>query len=274
MNSRISFAAFLIAASTAAAPLSALAQKAEPAKPADAVASQAAEAAYLLGRDDVLQVGLLGRSDFGGRVRVLEDGTIQLPFVGKVQASDRTVEELSAAIRKGLQTGGYFADPVVTIDIVEYASRYVTVLGSVGAPGLVPLHRPSRLSELLARVGGVKDGAADYLVVRSRNGDERKLSIKDLATGDLAQDPFVKPGDKIYAPAAETFYIYGQVNASGVYPIQSDMSVRMALARGGGLTQSGSDRKITVTRGGRKLRLELEDKVQPGDVLVVGERIF
>lgn len=242
--------------------------------PAGPALTDTASSAYILGRDDVVEVGLLGRNDFGGRSRVQADGTIQLPFIGSIDVADRTTAEVSDIVRKRLQAGGYFADPVVTVEIVGYASRYVTVLGAVGIPGLVPMNRPYRLSEVLARVGGVRDSAADYLIVRSAAGVETRMPIRELSTGDLSQDPYVKPGDKIYSPTAELFYIYGQVNSPGAFSLQGSMTVRMAVAKGGGLTESGSDKKIDVTRNGKKVKLGLGDLLQPGDVLVVGERLF
>lgn len=273
MTRKVGVVAILIG--LAAAPAAALAQQTPAAAEAPAgPVVDAATAAYVLGRDDVVEVGLLGRNDFGGRSRVQADGTIQLPFIGKVPAADRTTAELSDAVRKALQAGGYFPDPVVTVEVVGYASRYITVLGSVGSPGLVPINRPYRLSEILARVGGIRDGGADFLSVRSADGTEKRYQVSDLATGNADQDPYVKPGDKIYAPQAEQFYIYGQVNGPGAYALRSNTTVRMAIAKGGGLTESGSDKKIDVTRGGKKVKLQLDEVIQPGDVLVVGERMF
>jgi polysaccharide biosynthesis/export protein len=233
-----------------------------------------ASSAYILGRDDVVEVSLLGRTDFGGRARIQADGTIQLPFIGKVPAAERTAADLADTIRKALQSGGYFADPVAVVEVVGYASRYVTVLGAVGQPGLVPINRPYRMSEVLARVGGLRDGAADYLVVTSASGDEKRLIVRELATGSAEKDPQVRAGDKIYAPMAENYYIYGQVNSPGSYSLQANMTVRMALAKGGGLTESGSDKKITVTRDSKKVKMKLDEPIQAGDVLVVGERLF
>jgi polysaccharide biosynthesis/export protein len=230
--------------------------------------------AYILGRDDVIEVGLIGRSDFGGRARVQADGTIQLPFIGKLAVADRSTAEVSELVRKALQAGGYFADPVVTVEVTGYASRYVVVLGAVGSPGLVPINRPYRMSEILARVGGVKDGAADYLSIRSADGQETKMLIRDLATGDTTKDPYVKAGDKIYAPMAETYYIYGQVGSPGAYPITSDSTVQMAIARAGGLSANGSDKKVDATRGGKKVKLDMAAKIEPGDIIKVGERLF
>jgi polysaccharide export outer membrane protein len=262
------------------------AQAQQPAAPAanpplDAVApqpdngvSESASGGYILGRDDVVAITLVGRTDFNVRQRVQVDGSIQLPMIGKVEAAEHTTAQLSETIRKKLQTGGYFADPIVGVEVVSFASRYVTVLGAVSTPGLVPLNRTYRLSEILARVGGVKDSAADYVIVRPEKGPEKQYAIRDLATGDVTQDPYVAPGDKIYSPLADTFYVYGQVNSPGRYVLASDMTVRMALARAGGLTPSGSDNRVEVTRGGKKVKLELGAKLLAGDVLFVGERLF
>lgn len=236
--------------------------------------ADATSSAYMLGRDDVVEVGLLGQSGFSGRTRVQADGTIQLPLIGKIPVADRTTAEVSEAVRKALVDGQFFTDPVVTVEVVGYASRYVTVLGAVGSPGLIPINRPYRLSEILARVGGVRDGSAEVLVVRSDNGDEKRYAIRDLATGGDTQDPHVRAGDKIYAPMAETFYMSGKVNSPGALTLVGETTVRVAIARAGGLAESGSDKKVTVTRGGKKTKLGLDDKVEPGDVIEVGERLF
>src|SRR5205807_8503310 len=98
---------------------------------------------------------------------------------------------------------------------------------------LIPMDRPYRRSELLARVGGVREGAAEYIIVRSLNGEEKRYSIRQIATGDLSQDPYVKAGDKLFAPVAEVYYVYGQVKSPGVFPVAPDMTVRMARARAG-----------------------------------------
>jgi len=244
------------------------------AAPGGLVVGEGTSGAYVLGRDDVVAVGLLGRNDFGGRVRVQADGTIQMPLVGKIVAADHTAAELSETIRKALQTGGYYADPIVQVEVVSYASRYVVVLGNFGSPGLVPINRPYRMSEILARVGGVREGGADYIIVRSADGVEKRYNVRDLATGDTSKDPYVTPGDKIYAPAADLFYVSGQVHGPGVFPLMGDMTVAMAIAKAGGVTESGSDKKVQVTRGGKVITLDPTAKVQAGDVLLVKERLF
>jgi polysaccharide export outer membrane protein len=232
-----------------------------------------ATAEYVLGPDDVIEVEVVGQPD-RSRARVYTDGTVQLNLVGKLNAAGKNPRELGAEIAAKLKSGGFYADPVINIEVVSYSSRYVTVLGAVGTPSLVPINRPYRLSEILARVGGVQQTAADYLIVRPENGPEKRYLVDELATGDATKDPFVKPGDKIFAPVAEVFYISGQVSSPGTFPMKSDLTVRQAIARAGGLTASGSDKKVQTNRGGKKVKLDGDAKVEPGDVLVVGERLF
>ena len=76
-------------------------------------------------------------------------------------------------------------------------------------------------------------------------------------------------------PEAPKYYIYGAVNSPGPFVLDGDLNMMMALARSGGLTQMGSDRRITVTRNGKELKkFSLSDEIQPDDVIVVGERFF
>ncbi|HWY60337.1 MAG TPA: SLBB domain-containing protein [Rhizomicrobium sp.] len=267
----------LIILSAVATP--AVAQNAAPAGaapvPRAASASTTPEQNYILGPEDVLQVDALGRTDFSTKAKIGSDGTIQLPFLGTVSASNRSTAQLRDEITRALQTGGFLAKPIVQVEVISYASRYVTVLGSVTSPGLIPVDRPYRLSEIMARVGGVREGGADYIIVRSANGTERTLDIKTLATGDDAADPYAQPGDKIFSPRADIFYIKGQVKAPGNYPISSDMTLVMALARGGGLTDQGSDSHIKIIRKNATITpRDLNVKVEPDDVIDVGEGWF
>lgn len=254
-------------------PFTAWAQTPPPASSASAITTGSPRS-YVLGPDDLLEVGLIGRTDFGGRARVQGDGTVQLPLVGKIRAADRTTNELADEIRKALRAGGYYADPVVTVEIISYSSRYLIVLGSVANPGLIPMDRPYRVSEILARVGGVRETAADYALVVSQDGMEQRLNITEMATSGGTKDPYLKAGDKIFVPTAPTFFIYGKVNAPGEFVLRNDTTLRMAIAKGGGLAEAGSDKKVTVTRNGKKAKLSLDDKVASGDVIVVGERLF
>lgn len=262
-------------ASLLAAPLAAQTRTAVPARtaPSQAVPAALAEG-YVLGPGDVIEVSVLGRDEFRPRVQVQVDGTIQLPYIRTVRAADRTVIQLRDDITRQLRQGGFYTDPVVNISVVTYAARYVTVLGEFGTTGLVPVDRAYRVSEILARAGGAKPTASDDIILRRANGEEMRLPIVALASGGPNEDPYVQPGDKLYIAAAPLFYVYGQVGAPGSYKIEQGMTVRMALARSGGLTDRGSSKRISLYRGGQKIKAVMDMPLQPGDTMYIGERFF
>lgn len=230
---------------------------------------------YVIGPDDVLEIDVLGQADFHTRARVKTDGSLPLPHLGSVNVQGRTPITLADLIASRLKAAGIYANPVVNVEVASYASRYVIVLGEAGSSGLVPVDRSYRLSEIMARVGGIKQGGASYVVLTRPGQPEQKLPFDNLARGTEADDPMVQPGDKIFVPKAELYYVYGAVNKPGEFAIGDDLSVRKALARAGGVSPSGSMKRVKIFHDGKQVgKVDLERTIQPGDVIVVGERLF
>ncbi len=231
---------------------------------------------YIVGVGDSLDVVLVGGDEYRARVMVQADGTIELPYINTVVAKDKNLLQLGREIAQKLEAGGYYVKPAIQVTVASIASSYVTVLGAVGSPGLIPLDRDYRASEIIARVGGIKPGGSETFYLRREDGKEIELAMATIARGGDAADPLVAPGDKIFVPDAPTYYIYGQVNSPGIFPMMGGtMSLRMALARGGGLTSLGSDKRISVIRNGVEMKkVDLNQPVMKDDVIVVGERFF
>ena len=129
-------------------------------------------------------------------------------------------------------------------------------------------------SEQQSDQGGHQPRSESAIPGADENGQEKRYFITQLATGDLTQDPYVTAGDKIFSPVAEVYYISGQVRTPGSYALQTNLTIRQAIVKGGGLTESGTDRGVEVTRGGKKMKLDASAKVEPGDVIVIRERLF
>ncbi len=233
---------------------------------------------YILGMGDVIDVAVLGGGDYNTRGRIGSDGAVLLPLLGAVQANGRSPGQLADEVRAALQKGGYFPNPLVRIDVVTVASRFATVLGYVTNPGLIPLDRDYHLSEIIARVGGRSGGGGDFAVLARQGEPQVRYSFADLATSDREKDPLIVPGDKIYVPAVETevFYLSGQVKAPGAYPLSPGLTVRQALARGGGVGDNGNEKGAKIIRKGVPLKdVKLDSTiVEPGDVVTIGERMF
>jgi polysaccharide export outer membrane protein len=269
---------FLLMAGPCAAAQAPAAQPRNAAPPAPAPAtapsgSPVADNNYILGIGDVIEVTVLGQTySAGGRIDA--DGKIQMQYLGSVKVSDQTATQVQDQVGKALEAAGYYIHPTVRVNVVSFTSRYVTVLGAFRSPGLVPVDRAYRVSEIMAKVGGVGENGADYLVLTPAQGAPRNLLIKDLATGDSTQDPYVQPGDKLFSPLAETFFISGEVKSPSTLVLTPGLTVGMAIAKAGGLTDLGSDKRVTVIRKGQTVGVSLDDKVQPNDIIKIRQRLF
>ena len=253
--------------------------KAAPGATGDTAAPSAVtvDQAFVLGVGDVVDVGVIGRNDFNTRARISTEGTIILPLLGRVKALGMTTSELAQQTQDALAKGGFYSNPVVRVEVTGVASRYATVLGNVTTPGLLPLDRTYHLSDIIARVGAHAGEGAGFVILTRADGSSKKYSMEDLATGGGAADPLVQPGDKIYVPSvqSEIFYISGQVKTPGTFPMTKGLTVREAIAKGGGLTDMGSEKKIKVFRKNVEVKgVKLDMPVEAGDILQVGERLF
>jgi polysaccharide export outer membrane protein len=94
--------------------------------------------------------------------------------------------------------------------------------------------------------------------------------------GDYLLDPRVSVTIVEYRP----FFMSGQVGRPGSYPYSPGMTVRKALTLAGGITDRGSERRITLlpesAKGAKSKarKVGLDDLVGPGDVITIGESFF
>ncbi len=237
-----------------------------------------------LGPGDGLSIRVYGQPDMDSTVVVSEDGTIPVPLVGPVKVSGLSPAEAANQVAKALRTGGFLRKPIVTLTVTESRSQRVSVLGEVGTPGRYSIDSGTTIFDLLAEAGGVKETGSDtiYVLRTAPDGSTERFPVdtKRLLTDPGSQSVVVlRRGDSIHVPRAEQFFVYGEVNAPNNYRLEAGMTVLEAIARAGGLTPRGSDRRVEIqrqnssgtysTRTGR-----LADRILPNDVVRVKERIF
>lgn len=243
-------------------------------KPASA--TPLSDSGYVLGADDTITVQVYGQPDAGVTTRIKADGTIVMPLIGTVKAAGQTQLQLADTIKNKLVSGGFFKEPFVNIEIGAYVSKTVNVAGKIANPGVYPLDKQYTVLEVLLKSGWIREQGAGYIYLRRANGGpEIKLDAEALVRGAPDKNLPLMPGDTLFVPDAETFFVYGQIGHPGTFPILKDMTLRQALALAGGVTASGSERKVALIRGGGKeVPAKIDELVQKGDVYIVKERLF
>lgn len=101
---------------------------------------------------------LAGTSPQVNTVPVGPDGFITIPLIGGVKAAGQTRSALAQEIAQKLKSEKIYVDPNVTVNVVDYNSRVVYITGTgIAKPGPHPLISSLKVSELIARAGGLKE---------------------------------------------------------------------------------------------------------------------
>jgi polysaccharide export outer membrane protein len=247
---------------------------------------------YVVGAQDVLKVTVFDEPTMSGSYRVDTDGSFQYPMLGRVAVGGMRVREVEQMIKTKLEDG-YIKRAQVAVDVEQFRSRSIFVVGEVRSPGKYPMTAQMSLIEALAAAGSTTPVASsEVMILRPRDAGSAqaltpeqvdqssvtRVNLADLQLGRLSQNVTLVEGDTIFVPKAEKFFITGQVRSPGAYTYERGLTVLQAISLAGGLTEKGSSRRIKVIRAmkGKKTQqgIDLADAIQPGDTLVIPQRLL
>jgi len=251
--------------------------------------------AYRIGARDLLSVRVDEDEKLNGDRRVTEAGTINLPLIGDIPVTGKTASEVGQIVKRLLEEK-YMQRASVDVQVMEFRSRPISVIGAVKSPGNLGFSGHWSLLEAVAAAGGLAEnhGNVVYVLRRADSGlsDQVTIDLDDLMVrGDQRVNIPIFPNDLINVPVTVdiTVYCLGEVAKPGALAFKSSerITVLTAIAHAGGLTDRAS-KKILVKRlapadgrteitvdynkilAGKEPDLELRQ----GDVIVVKESFF
>jgi polysaccharide export outer membrane protein len=174
------------------------------------------------------------KSDLGVQ-RVGEDGTISLPFVGKVQVSGLDLPGVEERIKQ--QLGNKVQEPEVIVDFDAPRAHTVIVSGDVKKPGRVSLLEGVRtVADAFNQAGGSLLSANQLEVVVRRHGQVILTSqLSDLLAGN--DIPVQRNDEIVIRPNVRVYTVLGAVTKSGnVEMTKANLSLVEALGNVGGLS--------------------------------------
>jgi polysaccharide export outer membrane protein len=170
-----------------------------------------------------------------------KDGTIMLPFVGRIKAAGRNPGQLGQQIQKLLE--GKAVEPQVIVTLNTSVANVATVGGDVGSPRPVPLSlRGERLLDVIATAGGTKHEAYDEYVSVVRKGHVETVLLQTIVTNS-AENIVVQPNDQVYLTYyPRTFAVLGAAAKVSQYTFDTaKVTLAEAVARAGGPVDTTGD---------------------------------
>ncbi|MFQ5525871.1 MAG: polysaccharide biosynthesis/export family protein [Thermoanaerobaculia bacterium] len=247
---------------------------------------------YRIGPRDVVRVDVVEDNSLNlERARVNENGTIELLHVGPVTVGGMTEIEARAAIEESL--GRYLQRATVKLEILEFRSKPITILGGVLKPGPLDVSGRWTLLEAIMEAGGPGPNAGKTVLItrRAPNGLSDQLTV-DLQTLMEGLDPLVNiplyANDLVTVAIARdvTVFCIGELTAAGAITFSNSERATLlaAIARAGGLTDRAAN-KILVrrTETGEEITVSWKKLLAgrtadvvlyPGDFVIVKESFF
>lgn len=219
------------------------------------------ESGYRVGAGDVIEVSIWEappatlfsnssvdpRAQASARAVTLSDllvdneGTIRIPFAGRVQASGQTLGAIEAQIVKRLT--GKANQPEVLVRLVKNTSLNATVVGEVNTSVRFPLS-PSgeKLLDAIAAAGGVRQSVNKITIQLTRGKDVFAMPLDSIIRDPRQNVPLIR-GDVITALyQTNSFTALGATGKNEEVPFEAQgISLAQALGRSGGLQDSRSD---------------------------------
>jgi protein involved in polysaccharide export with SLBB domain len=225
-----------------------------PAQLTDTPAGSAPVEQYRIQPGDVLGIVVsVSLPDYASpaKVTVGPDGAFSYPVVGEVQAAGKTRREIAAAIRTALEE--LYRKVDVTVNVDEYRTQNVYVLGEVGKPGPVPvLGATLTLTQAVAQAGGYSEVAAGVSLLRA--GEEPRT----VSRGD-GETELLQPGDILNVVKRRPLMVVGEVVRPGPVDAPPDARLTDALALAGGLAPDADARHaVLVNHESRTTVVDLE----------------
>jgi polysaccharide export outer membrane protein len=154
-----------------------------------------------VGPGDIFTLQIIGEKDLPVEFQVASDGTANVPFLQRIQIAGLEPQDIAKYVREQLIQKKFLVDPIVIVQVREYHSRTVILLGQVAKPGSFPLTPGLTLMQAISMAGGLTAIADDDKVTLTRkigNGTKTVRVSVDAITDGTAQDVVLQAGDRVF----------------------------------------------------------------------------
>ena len=247
---------------------------------------------YLIGPQDLLRITVFDEPELNvnNQHRVEADGTITYPLIGRVSAACLTLLQFQNKLAAQLVTDGYLKNPQIRVEVDQYKSQSIFVLGEVRTPNKIPMSGTMSLLEAIALAGSQTGQASTEVTItrqkaasagcaqttgKEPEGEKIVIDVRDTLA---AQAFMLREGDIVTVAKAQTIYVNGHVKNQGQIFWQRGMTLETAVTLAGGLSDRGTYRGAYATRqvNGKptEVKLEEQDKILPDDQITINPRRF
>lgn len=239
---------------------------------------------YILGAGDQVIISVWGASQASFPLEVNSNGTINIPDVGPVQISGRTLKSVKSTITNRLTSSyegmtGSSPNTWAEISFVSGRSIKVNVIGEAFTPGTYTLPSTSTAFNALYLSGGPNKNGSFRQIKIIRNGkEEQTLDVYDfLINANTKVNIQLQDQDIIYIPTFENrVEISGEFKRTGYFELLGHETMADAMKMAGGFSENAYQNSLYLTRKTKKEKKlhDISDDLFDSFTLKNGDEIY
>ena len=165
---------------------------------------------YRLSVRDRISITVFDEPELAMATGIDGKGEIRLPLIGVFRVVGMTIREVEQMLEEQYVEQRYLRSPIVTIDVMAYSPKEVSVLGAVSRPGQIPFPPEVEkidIVELISMVGDFTPLSRSNAVKITRtlpNGSQIVLTVdvEEMIEGrkknEKTETTYIYPGDLIW----------------------------------------------------------------------------
>ena len=207
------------------------------------------DSGYSLDIGDILEIQLVGQSDYIKDFPVKRDGSINLPDIGKINIAGLSISQASKLIKSKINSA--FIGTEAFISLSEIRDVNILVSGNAQNPGIYTLSGNSNILHALSVSGGInKYGSLREINLIRDNEVIESLDLYDLLiNGEYDLKKRLRSGDVIFVePRKNVVTINGAVKRPAKYEVLNEQNLFSIISYANGMKRTADRENIFLER--------------------------
>lgn len=192
---------------------------------------------YIVDVGDGLRLKVIGSLNIDQKLRVMRDGSISIPEVGKMVVAGLELNQVNAMVKKVISDS--FIGNTAFITLTDIRNIKVYILGNVPNPGLYTLNGNSNVIHAISVAGGINENGSYRNIDLKRSGVLVGTTdlYQTLINGDTSNNHALRSGDVVLIKSANKLVsISGAIARPAIYELKEGENLLSVIEMAGGIT--------------------------------------